>query len=64
MTYIVQEYNSDMTELVKQHEVEFDIDNEAVNYAFDYAQASNYTVYLWRRGTLDPTRVVKLAKFY
>lgn len=62
--YVVQEYNQDMTVLEKQQDVVFDCDGEAVTYAHDYAESADGVVLLWRRNTIDKTRLRKIAKFY
>lgn len=61
--YVVQEYNKKKT-VVKLQEVVFDCDCEAVMYALDYAERSEGIVVLWRRNTIDKTRLRKIAKFY
>jgi hypothetical protein len=62
--YVIQEYNQEMTMLTKERECVFDCDGEAVTFAHEYAEGADGIVILWRRNSMDKTRLMKIAKFY
>lgn len=61
--YLRQEYDGEMHKLLKEDNLEYDSIGEALLDAY-YAADSADVVVLWRRSSIDPHRLVKIAKFY